>query len=701
MLTLPFTKTHFRRSPGTMELLRSNETGNGKLTAAFCLLLALAGVYWFFGQGPLPQHALKQAYEESSAETSLELLQHAKKDDHSLPWALLHEARLLVEQNKPSAAATVLSKIDQSSAAYLDAAVELYALGQDSKIPPAPLESLIKKADRRDLLPHWKFANARIAERQGNHSIAFHQYQNLRREHRSSPIAQKSRAAAQRLAAARPKLLSLASQLMEIELLTAEGQYDDAIARAEQLTQTIDATSTSYFETLLLKERALRQSGKRKEADQLLAVISADAPKPIAAKALLSLIKHAWNMNDHERALQFVDNFSNRFSRSDTYTEVLYIKARIQEEVKDSESAKSTYRALLAKKPALDQKLRALRQLAWIYMREKEYPKAAETLLEAKKNASNEDAEYLHYSYWLAYARGQIASGTSLPNELQSVQASEELAKLANEHATHFYGYKARENLNQASPTLDVDESTTCQIPIADGLSARVSGLVEMGMPELARHEINWHFALLPDVADSQEEIVRSTSRARLLASYGNVQSSISIAARLLAKDPITVPACKKALYALSFPQPFAEFFEDAAETYDIPVSLLYAVARTESHFDANANSIKNAQGLLQLLPSTAEAEGLGEGEDLYSPEVNIRLGAKHLAGLLKQYNGQSIYAIAAYNAGSTAVARWRERFPEIDSTSWIELIGYPETKNYVKKVLASQSIYTGRTHDE
>ena len=124
---------------------------------------------------------------------------------------------------------------------------------------------------------------------------------------------------------------------------------------------------------------------------------------------------------------------------------------------------------------------------------------------------------------------------------------------------------------------------------------------------------------------------------------------------------------------------------------------MLYALARTESYFDAQAKSPKNAWGLMQLLQSTAAQEGLKPGEDLLTPQVNLALGAKHFSRLLNQFNNSYVYAIAAYNAGAAPVERWQSRSRELNPEMWTELISYPETKNYVKKVLQAESIYRDR----
>lgn len=114
--------------------------------------------------------------------------------------------------------------------------------------------------------------------------------------------------------------------------------------------------------------------------------------------------------------------------------------------------------------------------------------------------------------------------------------------------------------------------------------------------------------------------------------------------------------------------------FVEASETYDISLSLLKAVAKAESDFDPNCTSSAGAMGIMQLMPGTAEELGV---TDAYDPRQNIMGGAKYLSENLEIFNGDVSLAVAAYNAGRGAVAKYDGIPP------------YTETQNYVKKVLA------------
>lgn len=115
-------------------------------------------------------------------------------------------------------------------------------------------------------------------------------------------------------------------------------------------------------------------------------------------------------------------------------------------------------------------------------------------------------------------------------------------------------------------------------------------------------------------------------------------------------------------------------YFDAAAETYGVPVGLLKAVGMVESGFNANAVSSCGAQGVMQLMPSTAKSLGV---TNAFDPAQNIMGGAKFLKQMLDMFNGDVSLALAGYNAGPGAVQKYGGIPP------------YAETQAYVRKVLS------------
>ncbi len=103
---------------------------------------------------------------------------------------------------------------------------------------------------------------------------------------------------------------------------------------------------------------------------------------------------------------------------------------------------------------------------------------------------------------------------------------------------------------------------------------------------------------------------------------------------------------------------PHATCFGTAAIQYNLPETLLLAVARGESDFEATARSKANAHGVMQILwPGTARHLGIHRLSELYDPCTNIDAGARYLKELLGRYDGNLHLALAAYNYGPRRIA--------------------------------------------
>jgi len=117
-----------------------------------------------------------------------------------------------------------------------------------------------------------------------------------------------------------------------------------------------------------------------------------------------------------------------------------------------------------------------------------------------------------------------------------------------------------------------------------------------------------------------------------------------------------------------------------AANKFDLDSALIKAIIKAESNFNHRAVSPVGAQGLMQLMPGTASDMNV---RDSFHPESNIEGGARYLKYLLKTYRNNLELALAAYNAGEKAVAKYNYNIPP-----------YRETQNYVRRVLSFYKSY-------
>ena len=151
------------------------------------------------------------------------------------------------------------------------------------------------------------------------------------------------------------------------------------------------------------------------------------------------------------------------------------------------------------------------------------------------------------------------------------------------------------------------------------------------------------------------------------------------------------------------FPTPFLSYFKKGAFVADVPLSFLLALSRQESAFDHRAISRAGARGLMQMLLSTARATARAHGvrrptnDSLLDPRRNIELGSLHVAELSSEFSNNRILIAASYNAGKHRTYAWLRDYKVQDTASFIEIIPFRETREYVKGVLAFAVVYATR----
>ena len=166
------------------------------------------------------------------------------------------------------------------------------------------------------------------------------------------------------------------------------------------------------------------------------------------------------------------------------------------------------------------------------------------------------------------------------------------------------------------------------------------------------------------------DETARVKTVVRVDARTGKLVRSVVTNAQHVAGKPVS-----------QAPQALDAAVRQIAAEQSLPPELLHSVIQVESNYNPGAVSPKGAQGLMQLIPETARRFGVA---DSFDPVENIQGGAKYLKYLLDLYKGDYPRALAAYNAGEKAVAKYGGVPP------------YPETQNYVTQV--KRRLDAGRT---
>ncbi len=164
----------------------------------------------------------------------------------------------------------------------------------------------------------------------------------------------------------------------------------------------------------------------------------------------------------------------------------------------------------------------------------------------------------------------------------------------------------------------------------------------------------------------------------------------------LIAVVGTLLPTFDKAVKEVTLPLRHDDIIRQQAADKGVDASLIAAVIHAESGFDSDAKSHAGARGLMQITPETAaeiarKSGGIAfEQGDLRDPQINIAYGSYYLRWLLDHYGEDVMLAVAAYNAGTGNVDQWVARDPEMRPSE----IPFPETRAYVRRVLASRRAY-------
>jgi soluble lytic murein transglycosylase-like protein len=159
------------------------------------------------------------------------------------------------------------------------------------------------------------------------------------------------------------------------------------------------------------------------------------------------------------------------------------------------------------------------------------------------------------------------------------------------------------------------------------------------------------------------------------------------IAPRTVTAGPAAEPDARQAV-----PAGIDEAVARIAAEYSLPVQLIHSVIKVESNYNPFAVSSKGALGMMQLIPETARRFGV---KNVFNPVENIQGGAKYLRYLLDLFDGSFPLALAAYNAGEAAVARYGGIPPFAETQNYVVLVR--RQLELAKKAAAKTTVETVR----
>ncbi len=366
------------------------------------------------------------------------------------------------------------------------------------------------------------------------------------------------------------------------------------------------------------------------------------------ARALL----RAKNYEIFEKELpDYIDSGDQKIS------EILINYANIKRRNGESEKAIKILKMILNKYPSAKED--ALWFLAWNYYLKKDYDEAKKFFQELYSSFGK-----LKYLYWLEKVK-----------ELKGIISVKQYSISFQEGDIYSY------LLYKEGKISNIPESISVNYQIV--LPKRVEILFRAGFVDEAIKETK-------TLLKNNTNIENIPLLSKILYELGDYPTSV----RLISKIPnrFNFPE-------LLYPYVYGDTVLKASKKLSINPYLILAVMREESRFDLLARSPAGALGLMQLMPETAKKEGkkigiiLKNDSDIFEPEKNILIGSFYLKKLIEEF-GNTVIAIAAYNAGEKAVSSWLKNNSYNDIDEFLEDIPYAETKEYVRRVLASYFEY-------
>ncbi|MEW6108824.1 MAG: transglycosylase SLT domain-containing protein [Nitrospirota bacterium] len=332
---------------------------------------------------------------------------------------------------------------------------------------------------------------------------------------------------------------------------------------------------------------------------------------------------------------------------------------------KDFENALRIYNSIIKDYPP--EKEEAMWGIGWTYYISGEYEKAAATFSELY--SLYEDPKYL---YWLA--RSTEAKGENADDFYNSLRKTD--ANFYNALSYARNGGKIAKSISLNDAVFDFPGDRPRKFE-------RVEALQSLEMPK----ETVMELISLSKSIESPFELIYIISKFHELGEFRR-------AVGLVTKMPYS-----EKFHRFLYPLAFRDTVEQISKKYGLDPFVALSVIREESRFDADAKSPAGALGLMQLMPRTAFRLnkglnlGLNRTSQINDIKINIHIGIYYLKSLFNEFNSLA-HVLAAYNAGELAVRKWQQQGNYKSVDEFIEDIPYPETRNYVKKVITSYFQY-------
>ncbi len=353
----------------------------------------------------------------------------------------------------------------------------------------------------------------------------------------------------------------------------------------------------------------------------------------------------------------------------------------------ETQRALAHYRNASTNRRAPEQARVGLWRAGWLLFQERQYEEAL-SLFQKLEKLETHPIDGLRPRYWAARCFEELGD---------EKKAQTAFVLLATEYPFTYYGWRSTVRA-KLPPIRSADKNKK----ISSGRSALKATAIERLALLLDADLHDWAQDELKNIFRQARSLEDRLVLAKLFTHAGDFHH-----AQRLMVDAYTVELAKgerenyEDLWQLAWPTAYVDLVEEEfPEDASIDHELVWSIMREESGFRPEVMSSAGAYGLLQIMPETGErlahTVGLEEftADDLFSPRINIKLGATYLDQLTKRFPDQPSAAIGGYNAGPNAIADWLKGEGAVEDDIWVEKIPYSQTQAYVKRVLRSLHVY-------
>jgi peptidoglycan lytic transglycosylase len=403
-------------------------------------------------------------------------------------------------------------------------------------------------------------------------------------------------------------------------------------------------------------------------------------------------------LGDHDEYLRTVRRLVNDFPTQSWAEEALNNLATQYILQSDDEKADETFREMYEKFPTGHYAERAAWKIGWMAYKTERYADAIRAFESGAAHFPRSDYRP-GWLYWSARAHDALR---------EPALADARYALVATDYMNSYYGRLAVKRLDtRGSARLVSDVEPAPDAPALPPNAALVRALLALDLYDQALDELRYAQKNWGDSSALQATIGWIYNRR------GDLRPGINAMKRAypqyLAAGGERLP---DELLKVLFPLNYWPQIRRYASEHQLDPYMIAALIAQESTFTADVKSAANAYGLMQLLPSTGRqyAKRLGITKKfsigmLTTADTNLRMGTAYFSDLVQQFGGAH-FALATYNAGPGRVQRWISEKPGMERDEFIDDIPFPETQNYVKKILGTAEDYrrlygTDATADE